>query len=45
MTGYSAEIRPETLARYRVPDGDEWRGIADDVSAAAVASATAGASR
>ena len=43
--GYSAEIRPESLARYRFPDGDEWRGIADDVSAAAVASATAGASR
>ena len=28
--GYSAEIRPESLARYRFPDGDEWRGVADD---------------
>ena len=43
--GYSAEIRPESLARYRFPDGDEWRGVADEISAAGVASATAGASR
>ena len=44
-SGYSAEIRPESLARYRFPDGEEWRGVADDISAAGIASATAGASR
>ena len=43
--GYSAEIRQESLARYRFPDGDEWRGVADAISAAGVVSATAGASR
>ena len=26
--GYSAEMRPESLARYRFPDGDEWQAIA-----------------
>ena len=24
LPGYSAEIRPETLARFRYPDGPEW---------------------
>jgi len=43
--GYSAELRAGSLDRYRFPDGDEWRGVADDVNAAAVVSATAGASR
>ena len=43
--GYSADIRPESLARYRFPDGDEWREIAAEISAAGVASAAAGASR
>jgi L-fuconate dehydratase len=33
--GYSAEMRPESLARFRFPDGDEWRAIADEVAAAA----------
>ena len=37
--GYSAEMRPESLARYRFPDGDEWRAIADEVAAAAAAGA------
>ena len=22
--GYSAEMRPESLARYRYPDGEDW---------------------
>jgi L-fuconate dehydratase len=22
--GYSAQIRPESLERYRYPDGEEW---------------------
>ena len=35
MPGYSAEMRPESLARFRFPDGDEWRAIADEVAAAA----------
>jgi L-fuconate dehydratase len=26
MPGYSAQMRPESLARYRYPDGAEWRG-------------------
>jgi L-fuconate dehydratase len=43
--GYSAEIRPESLARHRFPDGDEWRAIAAEVSAATAASAAAGAAR
>ena len=43
--GYSAEMRPESLARYRFPDGDEWRAIADEVAAAAASSAAAGAAR
>ena len=33
--GYSAEMRPGSLARFRFPDGDEWRAIADEVAAAA----------
>ena len=33
MPGYSAEMRPESLARFRFPDGDEWRAIADEVAA------------
>jgi L-fuconate dehydratase len=27
--GYSAEMRPDSLARYRFPDGAEWDGGAD----------------
>jgi len=34
MPGYSAEMRPGSLARFRFPDGDEWRAIADEVAAA-----------
>ncbi len=34
MPGYSAEMRPESLARFRFPDGEEWRAIADEVAAA-----------
>ena len=30
--GYSAEMRPESLARYRFPDGDEWRAIEAEVA-------------
>jgi L-fuconate dehydratase len=43
--GYSAEMRPESLARYRFPDGDEWRAIADEVAAAAAAAGVVGAAR
>ena len=43
--GYSAEILPESLRRYRFPDGDEWRAIAAEVNAAVVSSAAAGATR
>ncbi len=43
--GYSAEMRPESLARYRFPDGDEWRAIAAEVAAAAAAAGTVGAAR
>ena len=43
--GYSAEMRPESLARFRFPDGDEWRAIADEVAAAAAAAGAAGAAR
>jgi L-fuconate dehydratase len=25
--GYSAQMRPESLARYRYPDGPEWAGV------------------
>jgi L-fuconate dehydratase len=32
--GYSAQMRPESLARFRFPDGDEWRAIAAEVAAA-----------
>ena len=32
--GYSSEIRPESLARYRFPDGAEWRAVDDDVAVA-----------
>ena len=35
--GYSAEMRPESLARFRFPDGDEWRAIEAEVAAAGVA--------
>jgi L-fuconate dehydratase len=34
MPGYSAEMRPESLARFQFPDGAEWRAIADEVAAA-----------
>jgi L-fuconate dehydratase len=27
--GYSAEMRPESLARYRYPDGPEWADAAE----------------
>ena len=43
--GYSAEIRPESLARFRFPDGDEWRAIADEVAAAAATAGSLGARR
>jgi L-fuconate dehydratase len=43
--GYSAEMRPESLARFRFPDGDEWRAIADEVAAAAAAAGARGADR
>jgi L-fuconate dehydratase len=43
--GYSAEMRPESLARYRFPDGDEWRAIAAEVAAAAAAAGARGADR
>jgi L-fuconate dehydratase len=45
LPGYSAEIRAESLSRYRFPDGDEWRGVAAEVSAGVRSSAAAGASR
>ena len=43
--GYSAEMRPESLARFRFPDGDEWRAIASEVAAAAAAAGAVGAAR
>jgi L-fuconate dehydratase len=43
--GYSAEMRPESLARYRFPAGDEWRAIAAEVAAAAATAGAAGAVR
>jgi len=43
--GYSAEMRPESIARFRFPDGDEWRAIADEVAAASAAAAATGATR
>ena len=43
--GYSAEMRPESLARYRFPDGDVWRAIADEVAAAAATAGAVGAAR
>ena len=43
--GYSAEILPASLARYRFPDGDEWRAIASEVAAAAAAAGAVGAAR
>ena len=43
--GYSAEMRQESLARYRFPDGDEWRAIASEVAEAAAASGALGAPR
>jgi L-fuconate dehydratase len=43
--GYSAEMRPESLARYRFPDGEEWQAIAAEVAAAGVAAGAAGAAR
>jgi len=32
--GYSAEMMPASLARFRFPDGAEWRSIAAEVAAA-----------
>jgi L-fuconate dehydratase len=43
--GYSAEMLPDSLARFRFPDGDEWRAIAAEVAAAAGAAGVVGASR
>ena len=43
--GYSAEMRAESLARYRFPDGVEWRAIEAEVAAAAAAAGVAGAVR
>ena len=43
--GYSAEMRPDSLTRYRFPDGDEWRAIEAEVAAAGVAAGAAGAVR
>jgi L-fuconate dehydratase len=43
--GYSAEMHPASLARFRFPDGDEWRAIADEVAAAAAAAGAAGDAR
>jgi L-fuconate dehydratase len=43
--GYSAEMRPASIARFRFPDGDEWRAIADEVAAAAAAAGARGARR
>ncbi len=45
LPGYSAEMRPESLARYRFPPGAAWRTIASEVAAAAAASGAAGAER
>ena len=45
LPGYSAQMRPESLARYRFPDGHEWRAIEAEVSAAAAAAGTAGEAR
>ncbi len=43
--GYSAEMRPSSLANFRFPDGDEWRAIADEVAAAGAAAGAADARR
>jgi L-fuconate dehydratase len=43
--GYSAEIKPASLDRYRFPGGTEWQAIAGEVAAAARSSATAGSAR
>jgi len=43
--GYSAQLRPDSLARYRFPDGDEWRAIRAELAAAAVGAETAGTER
>jgi L-fuconate dehydratase len=43
--GYSAEMHPASLARFRFPDGDEWRAIADEMAAAAAAAGAAGDAR
>jgi L-fuconate dehydratase len=45
LPGYSAEMRPESLARFRFPDGDEWLAIEAEVAAAAAAAGAAGAVR
>jgi L-fuconate dehydratase len=45
LPGYSAEMRPESLAQYTFPGGSEWRAIADEVAAAAAAAGVAGAAR
>jgi L-fuconate dehydratase len=43
--GYSGEMRPDSLRRYRFPDGDEWRAIAAEVAAKAAAAGATGAAR
>jgi L-fuconate dehydratase len=43
--GYSAEMRPDSLARFRFPDGEEWRAIADEVAGAAAQAGVVGAAR
>jgi L-fuconate dehydratase len=43
--GYSAEMHPSSLAKFRFPDGDEWRTIADEVAAAGAAAGAADARR
>jgi len=43
--GYSAEMRPESLARFRFPEGDEWRAIAEEVAAAGARAGAVGAAR
>ena len=39
--GYSAEMHPESLARYRYPDGPEWAAVPTPAPAAATASRAA----
>jgi L-fuconate dehydratase len=36
LPGYSAQMRPETLARFRFPDGDEWQAASESAEGAAI---------